>query len=145
VQSRDAHERRTLAMTLPTLFVSHGAPTLAIQKTPASDFFRSLAGRLPKPKAVLVVSAHWEEAGATLGLGRETIHDFYGFPPALYQLKYEATPARDVATRAASLLRKADIAARIDETRGRDHGVWMALILAWPHADVPVVQLSQIA
>ena len=132
-------------MTLPTLFVSHGAPTLAIQKTPASDFFRSLAARLPKPKAVLMVSAHWEEAGVTLGLGTETIHDFYGFPPALYQLKYEAPPARDVATRAAGLLRKADIGVRIDETRGRDHGAWMPLILSWPQAEFPVAQLSLIA
>ncbi|MCE9523675.1 MAG: dioxygenase [Alphaproteobacteria bacterium] len=134
-----------VVVTMPTLFVSHGAPTLAIQTTPASDFLRALAARLPKPKAVFVVSAHWEVAEATLGLGSETIHDFYGFPPALYQLNYPAVPAREVAVRAAGLLRRAGIAARIDEIRGRDHGAWMPLILSWPHADVPVAQLSLIA
>lgn len=129
-------------MRMPTLFLSHGAPALALTKTPASDFLRSLAAKLPKPKSVLVVSAHWEEPRPTVGLGIETIHDFYGFPPALYQMRYPAPLARDVAERAVSLLRAAG--ATTDPARGRDHGVWVPLMLAWPGADVPVVQLSLI-
>ncbi len=126
-------------MRMPTLFLSHGAPTLVMTKTPASDFLQSLAARLPVPKAILVVSAHWEEARPTVGLGLETIHDFYGFPKPLYELQYPAPLARDVADRVAHLL-KPGVAA--DPARGRDHGVWAPLILAWPDAQVPVVQLS---
>lgn len=129
---------------LPTLFLSHGAPTLAISATPAGDFLRSLAARLPKPKAVLIASGHWEETAPTLGLGAETVHDFYGFPDALYRLQYPAPLARDVAKRAQELLKQHDLPARVDEGRGRDHGVWIPLMLAWPEADVPVVQLSLI-
>lgn len=129
-------------MRMPTLFVSHGAPTLALNQTPASGFLKSLASRLPVPKAVLVVSAHWEEARPTLGLGLETIHDFYGFPLALYQMSYPAPLARDVAERAVTLLQSSGAAT--DPARGRDHGVWVPLRLAWPRADVPVVQLSLI-
>jgi 4,5-DOPA dioxygenase extradiol len=132
-------------MTLPTLFVSHGAPTLALQKTEASDFFRSLAPRLARPKAILVASAHWEEETPTLGLGTETIHDFYGFPPALYEMRYAAPPAPHVASRAVDLLQQAGIAARTDVARGRDHGAWIPLMLAWPAADIPVVQISLVA
>lgn len=129
---------------LPTLFLSHGAPTLAISATPASDFLRSLAARLPKPKAILIASGHWEEAAPSLGLGPETVHDFYGFPEALYRLQYPAPSARDVALRAHGLLKKSDLPSRIDEGHGRDHGVWIPLMLAWPDASVPVVQLSLI-
>lgn len=129
-------------MTMPTLFVSHGAPTVAISQTPASDFFRTLAARLPKPEAVLMVSAHWEERLATLGLGTETIHDFYGFPEALYQMRYPAPVAEAAAVRAVALLREAGIEARTDAERGRDHGAWTPMILAWPNADVPLAQLS---
>jgi 4,5-DOPA dioxygenase extradiol len=129
-------------MRMPTLFLSHGAPTLALAKTPASDFLRSLAAMVAKPKAVLVISAHWEETRPTVGLGIETIHDFYGFPPALYEMRYPAPLARDVAERTTSLLHQAD--ATTDSARGRDHGVWVPLMLAWPNAELPVVQLSLI-
>jgi 4,5-DOPA dioxygenase extradiol len=111
-----------------------------MSNTPASAFLRSLAARVPAPKAILVVSAHWEEARPTIGLGAETIHDFYGFPLPLYALQYPAPAARDVAVRAAELLKPQRVA--IDGVRGRDHGVWTPLILAWPNADIPVVQLS---
>ncbi len=127
-------------MRMPTIFLSHGAPTVVMQNTPASGFLRSLAARVPAPKAILVVSAHWEEARPTVGLGLETIHDFYGFPQPLYALRYPAPPARDVAERVTALLQPAHVA--VDATRGRDHGVWTPLLLAWPKADVPVLQLS---
>ena len=131
--------------TYPTLFVSHGAPTLAIQKTDASEFLKALASRLPRPKALLVASAHWEEPVASLGLGTETIHDFYGFPQALYEMRYPAPPAPDVAARASGMLLAAGIGARTAEARGRDHGAWIPLMLAWPGADIPVAQLSLVA
>lgn len=127
-------------MRMPTLFLSHGAPSLVMTKTPASDFLRSLASRVPAPKAILVISAHWEAARPTVGLGVETIHDFYGFPQPLYDLQYPAPVARDVAERAVQLLKSAHVA--VDAKRGRDHGVWSPLILAWPDAQIPVVQLS---
>lgn len=131
-------------MTLPTLFLSHGAPTLAINKTPASDFLKALAARIARPKAVLAISAHWEEAQPTLGLGTETIHDFYGFPLALYRMNYPAAAAADVAERAAALLGAAGIPTQTDAARGRDHGVWVPMMLAWPDAKIPVTQLALI-
>ena len=132
-------------MRMPTLFVSHGAPLLAISQTPASEFFRSLAGKLPRPKAVLMVSAHWEERVASVGLGTETIHDFYGFPQALYQIQYPAPVARDAAARAVALLEAAGIKAASDAGRGRDHGAWVPMALTWPALEMPVAQLSLIA
>lgn len=131
-------------MTLPTLFLSHGAPTTAIAKTPASAFLRSLGSIVGRPKALLVVSAHWEEREAALGLGTDTIHDFYGFPQALYRMSYPAPAAVETAARATALLADAGIAARTDTARGRDHGAWVPLILAWPDATIPVTQLSLI-
>jgi 4,5-DOPA dioxygenase extradiol len=95
-----------------------------------------------KPKALLVVSAHWEETRPTVGLGLDTIHDFYGFPPALYEMRYPAPLARDVAEWTTALLSQAG--ATSDPARGRDHGVWVPLMLAWPKAELPVVQLSLI-
>jgi 4,5-DOPA dioxygenase extradiol len=129
-------------MIMPVLFVSHGAPTMVISNTPASIAMRSLARHVAKPKAILVISAHWEERGPVLGLGTETIHDFYGFPQELYRLQYPAAPATETATQAADLLTTAGFAPRVDSARGRDHGVWSPLLLAWPQADVPVVQLA---
>lgn len=129
-------------MRMPSLFLSHGAPTLGLAKTPASDFLRSLAAKVAKPAAVLVVSAHWEETRPTVGLGLDTIHDFFGFPPALHEMRYPAPLARDVAERTTALLRHAGAA--LDPARGRDHGVWVPLALAWPRAELPVVQLSLI-
>ena len=127
---------------LPTLFVSHGAPTLAIQKTAASLFLRTLPKQIPKPSAVLAISAHWEERAPTLGTGTETIHDFYGFPQSLYRMNYSAAAAPEVAVEAQKLLTEAQVSVTIDPTRGRDHGVWIPMILAWPHGDIPIVQLS---
>ncbi len=127
-------------MRMPTLFLSHGAPTVVMQQTPAAAFLRSLAAHVPVPKAILVVSAHWEEARPTVGLGVETIHDFFGFPKPMYELRYPAPLAREVADRAAQLLKPAQVA--MDHARGRDHGVWTPLMLAWPDAHIPVVQVS---
>lgn len=118
---------------------------LALEDAPARDFLKALPGLLPeKPKAILVVSAHWERLRPTLNapLWSETIHDFGGFPPALYQLTYPAPPSASLARRAAELLAAAGLPADIDTRRGLDHGAWVPLLVSWPDADIPVVQLS---
>lgn len=133
------------ATPLPAIFVSHGSPMIALLDTPARRFLAGLGAALPRPRAILVASAHWEteDAPALSLAGRpETIHDFRGFPPDLYALRYPAPGAPEVARRAADLLEGAGFAPRLDPARGLDHGVWVPLLLGWPAADVPVVSLS---
>jgi 4,5-DOPA dioxygenase extradiol len=129
---------------LPTVFVTHGAPTLIIDDCPARDFLAKLGARLPRPKAVLCVSAHWEEGRAAVSAAPqpETIHDFYGFPPALYEHRYPAAGAPSMAGRVAGLLHKAGISCVVDPLRGFDHGAWVPLKLMYPGADIPAFQLS---
>src|SRR4051794_16705472 len=111
---------------MPALFVSHGAPTLPLEESPARRFLEQLGNDLPRPRAILAVSAHWESAQPTLSRAEhpETIHDFYGFPEALYRLRYPAPGAPQLADRAASLLRQAGLAVEFDAKRGLDHGAW---------------------
>jgi 4,5-DOPA dioxygenase extradiol len=130
---------------LPAIFVSHGSPMLAIEDAPARRFLQSLPDLLPeRPKAILMVSAHWERLrpGLTAPPRNETIHDFGGFPQALFDIQYPAPPAPDVARRAATILANAGFEVDIDQRRGLDHGAWVPLTLAWPGADIPVTQLS---
>jgi 4,5-DOPA dioxygenase extradiol len=130
---------------LPTIFVSHGSPMLALQDSPARRFLQSLALSLPRPKAIVVVSAHWESTGqpaVSLAAQPATIHDFGGFPQALYTLTYHAPGAPAVAERAASLFETAGFAVERDAQRGLDHGAWVPLSLMYPAADVPVLQIS---
>ncbi len=130
---------------LPAIFISHGSPMLAIAPAEARDFLKTLPARLPeRPRAILVVSAHWERLrpGVSAPERNETIHDFGGFPPALYQLQYPAPPAAGLARRIAGLLTAGGLPTDIDTRRGLDHGAWVPLIVAWPDADIPVLQLS---
>ena len=130
---------------LPTIFVSHGSPMLALQDSPARRFLQGLGQSLPRPKAIVVVSAHWETAGApavSLAAQPETIHDFGGFPQALFDMRYPATGAPEVAERAAALFEAAGIPVGRSATRGLDHGAWVPLSLMYPDADVPVMQIS---
>jgi 4,5-DOPA dioxygenase extradiol len=133
-------------MKMPAVFVSHGAPTLAIEShEPTHAFLLSLGKALPeKPRAILCVSAHWEARQPTLSAAPEpaTIHDFYGFPEALYRIRYEAPGDPVLAARVRGLVAAAGIEAALDEHRGLDHGAWVPLSLAYPAADVPVLQLS---
>jgi 4,5-DOPA dioxygenase extradiol len=131
-------------MTLPSLFLSHGAPTLPLTDTPARAFLKQLAGTLERPKAILVVSAHWETAQPTVNAvdWNETIHDFYGFPRPLYDMRYPAPGAPQLAARVAERLAEASLACAIDRRRGLDHGAWVPLLLMYPQADIPVLQLS---
>ena len=129
----------------PSLFLSHGAPTLAMSQSPAADFLRGLPGLLPqKPTAIIVASAHWEAHTPTLNaVGRNnTIHDFGGFPAPLYAMRYDAPGDAALAQQASALLQAAGMAPAIDPHRGLDHGAWVPLILAWPETDIPVLQLS---
>jgi 4,5-DOPA dioxygenase extradiol len=128
----------------PALFVSHGAPTMILEQVPVRDFLRSWGGELQRPQAVLVVSAHWDtEPPAVSSVAQpDTIHDFFGFPAPLYQLRYPAPGAPALAQRTAALLSAAGLHCRVDAGRGLDHGAWVPLMLMYPQADLPVTQLS---
>lgn len=128
---------------LPTVFVSHGPPTLPFEPGPTREAFGRLGASLGRPKAILCISAHWETATPTLSISErpETIHDFYGFPEALYRLRYPAPGAPALAARAGELLAAAGFPVAY-AARGLDHGAWVPLSLAYPAADVPVTQLS---
>ncbi len=130
--------------TLPTLFVSHGPPTLALDEVPCRAFLRGLGDETGRPQAILCVSAHWETAHPCVSAAAEpeTIHDFYGFPEPLYRLRYPAPGAPELGRRVAGLLDDAGIACDIDPGRGLDHGAWVPLMLMYAQADVPVAQLS---
>src|SRR6516165_10590954 len=129
---------------LPTLFISHGSPMNGIEVTPSSRAWANLGRELPKPRAVLVASAHWESSVPTLSGNAkpETIHDFGGFPEALFQVRYPAPGAPEVATHAVDLLKGAGIAAGVNGCRGLDHGAWVPLKWMYANADVPVLEIS---
>ncbi len=128
---------------LPTLFLSHGAPTLPIDPSLPSAGFVTLSTQLPRPKAVLMLSAHWGtmQPVVSTSTAPETIHDFQGFPRQLYEIRYPAPGAPDVALRAAALLGEHDIPTAA-QPHGLDHGAWVPMLLMFPEADVPVAQLS---
>ena len=117
---------------------------LALEDAPTAKFLRGLAVELPKPNAILIASAHWEtkEPMVTGSINLETIHDFQGFPKELYALRYPAPGNPLLANRVQSLLAVAGIESGIDPQRGLDHGAWNPLLLMYPYADVPVVELS---
>ena len=135
----------------PTFFIPHGGGPCFFMDDPGGvwtgmeAFLRSLPERLPeRPAAILVVSGHWETDGFAF-TGAEKpglIYDYYGFPPHTYQLRFDAPGAPDLAREAASLLEEAGLKARVDAERGLDHGVFVPLKVAFPDADVPVVEMS---
>ncbi|TDV05039.1 DODA-type extradiol aromatic ring-opening family dioxygenase [Paraburkholderia caballeronis] len=128
---------------IPTLFLSHGAPTLPIDPSLPSGGFATLSAELPRPESILMLSAHWgtQQPVVSTATRPETIHDFYGFPRALYEIQYPAPGAPDTARRAAALLGEQGIATG-SEPHGLDHGAWVPMLLMFPEADVPVAQLS---
>lgn len=129
---------------LPVLFLSHGSPMHALHAGAAGEAWSALAAKLPRPRAILIASAHWEtDVPELTGAARpETIHDFYGFPQPLYQIRYPAPGAPEVAARAQALLEKAGFTAAVDAHRGLDHGAWSPLLHMYPDAAIPVVQIS---
>ena len=132
------------AQKFPSLFVSHGAPNLALHNSEARDFLESYGRQLGKPKAILIATAHFESGTPFLTADRkpEMIYDFGGFEPELYKMTYHAPGDPDLAQQAAALLAKAGMKAQAVTGRGYDHGTWVPLKLLYPDADVPVVQLS---
>lgn len=129
---------------MPVLFLSHGAPTLPLDAGETGAAWRKLGEQLPKPSAILVISAHWETHIATISraVQPETIHDFSGFPEELYRLHYPAPGAPRMAELAAELLQQSCIAVQLDDSHGLDHGAWVPLSIMFPQADIPVAQLS---
>ena len=130
--------------TLPTLFLSHGSPMHALQPGAVRAVWEGIARDLPRPKAILIASAHWETnvPALTAAAKPETIHDFYGFPKPLYEIQYPAKGSPELASRSVELLRDSGIKATADSLRGLDHGAWSPLLYMYPKADVPVVQVA---
>lgn len=131
--------------SFPTLFISHGSPDIAIAETEATRFLRSLAADLPRPRAIVVASAHFEAENRVLVSGDErpeTIYDFGGFDRRLHEMRYPASGDPALAGRIVKALTDEGFAAEIATGRGFDHGTWVPLILAYPDADIPVVQVS---
>jgi len=133
-----------VAAALPVLFLSHGSPMHALQPGAVRAVWEGIARDLPRPKAILISSAHWEtDIPAVTGTSRpETIHDFYGFPKPLYEIQYPAPGAPELAEKALGLLKEKNFKAAVDATRGLDHGAWSPLLYMYPKADVPVVQVA---
>jgi 4,5-DOPA dioxygenase extradiol len=127
---------------LPALFIGHGNPMNALDDNADSQAWRALAAELPRPRAILAISAHWVTAGiaVTAMAQPETIHDFYGFPRRLAEFQYPAPGAPELASRVASLLAPATVT--LDAEWGLDHGAWSVLAHFYPAADIPVIQLS---
>mgnify|MGYP001198374876 FL=1 len=129
---------------MPSLFLAHGSPMLAIEDSPYAGFLAEL-GRTLRPKAIVIFSAHWESPVTTVSSTDgtyDTIYDFGGFPPELYRIKYPARGSTAVAAKVTERLKKAGIPVRTDGARGLDHGSWTMLLRMYPDADIPVVQAS---
>jgi len=127
---------------MPDLFVGHGSPTNAIENNEFSRAWADAARSVPRPRAILCISAHWETAGTrvTAMKAPKTIHDFYGFPQSLYDMRYPAPGSPDLAQLIRESIHTTDV--RLDQDWGLDHGTWSVLCRMFPAADIPVVQLS---
>jgi 4,5-DOPA dioxygenase extradiol len=127
---------------MPVLFLGHGSPMNAIEENEFVAGFRNIGKTIAKPKAILIVSAHWETRGTfvTAMAKPETIHDFGGFPKALFDFQYPALGSPELAKETKEIITKTEIG--LDEKWGLDHGAWSVITHLYPNADVPVVQMS---
>lgn len=137
-------------MTMPVLYIPHGGGPLPLLDDPSHQpltrFLQGLGTSLPKPAAILVISAHWEEALPTVQAAPvpDMLFDYYGFPPESYDYRYPAQGAPALAEQIAETLTKSGIDATLDRERGFDHGVFVPLLLMYPQANIPTLQLSLI-
>lgn len=131
-------------MRLPTLFISHGSPALVIEESPARDFLQGFAAELGRPRAIVIASAHFMTSRPAVVVDERPgiIYDFGGFAPELRRMVYPAPGDPLVAIKTAGLLQSAGFAPAVVKDRGYDHGTWVPLMLLYPDADIPVVQLS---
>lgn len=127
---------------MPVLFVGHGSPMNAIEENEFVQTWRNLGKALPRPKAILVVSAHWETKGTyvTAVQKPQTIHDFGGFPKALFDVQYPAPGSPELASETKRIVTKTTVG--LDEKLGLDHGAWSVIRRIYPEADVPVIEMS---
>lgn len=132
----------THSVRMPMLFIGHGSPMLAIRQNPFTPKWREAVSNMPKPSAVLCISAHWQSTNIceTGNLAPELLYDFYGFPEALYQVQYPVKADQTLMDQMQTLLQ--DIPLQADNQRGFDHGCWAVMKHLYPDADVPVIQLS---
>jgi 4,5-DOPA dioxygenase extradiol len=127
---------------MPVLFIGHGSPMNAIERNEFTKAWEELATQVPRPKAILAVSAHWVTEGTFITAMQrpETIHDFYGFPEKLNQMQYPAPGSPEIAQLVKETVKSVDV--QLTEEWGLDHGTWSVLVHMYPEADVPVLQLS---
>lgn len=143
---RDAQTQLTESLPksdiMPVLFIGHGNPMNAIEDNEHSRSWKNIASTLPKPRAILCISAHWETKGTFVTAMEKprTIHDFGGFPQALFDAQYPAPGAPELAKETAMNITKASVG--LDSSWGLDHGAWSVLLPMFPEADIPVLQLS---
>lgn len=139
---RKAVQPLTATATMPVLFLGHGSPMNAIEENEFVKGFRQAGSQIPKPNAILVVSAHWETKGThvTAMEHPRTIHDFGGFPRALFEVQYPAPGSPELAKETQRLITKTQVG--LDQQWGLDHGAWSVVKHLYPAADVPVIQMS---
>jgi len=129
---------------LPALFISHGAPTLALEQSATTSALARIGQNLPKPRVIIIMSAHWQSAKLEISSNPQpkTWHDFSGFAPELYDLQYPAAGQPALAETLAQQLTARGIICRVNPLRVSDHGVWAPLLHLYPEADIPIVQIS---
>ncbi|VEF49886.1 extradiol ring-cleavage dioxygenase class III protein subunit B [Bacillus freudenreichii] len=129
---------------LPSFFIAHGAPLLAIEDNEYTQFLNHLGKQLPRPKAIVLFSAHWESPVQKVSAvdNYSTIYDFGGFPEALYTIQYPAKGSKEVSKEIEKSFVEHGVPYEVDKERGLDHGAWVVLRLLYPEADIPVISMS---
>lgn len=129
---------------VPSYFIAHGAPLLAIEENDYTKFLKQLGRQAPKPRAIVLFSAHWDSRVQQVSEVDQysTIYDFGGFPDALYQIEYPARGNKQVSEEIKDLFTTAGISFQTDTSRGLDHGAWVVLRMIYPNADIPVISMS---